>query len=157
MKDQVFTTEQCVPLPRDVVFAFFADPRNLEAITPPWLGFGMLERSTERVQQGTELLYKLRIHGFPLRWRSRIEEWQANERFVDTQLEGPYAKWHHTHTFHDRGGGTLIRDRVRYRLPMGWLGRLFGGRFVASDVKKIFAYRATRIQELLHPLASERR
>ena len=108
-----------------------------------------MNQSTAEIEEGTELTYRLRIHGLPLTWRSRIEEWRAGEAFVDVQLKGPYAKWHHTHTFHDRGPDTLIRDRVLYRLPLGRLGDLIGRRFVASDVQKIFEYRAARTAELL--------
>ena len=68
---------------------------------------------------------------------------------MDVQLKGPYAKWHHTHSFHDVGSQTLIRDRVRYRLPLGWLGHWVGGRYVAADIKKIFAHRAAKTAELL--------
>jgi ligand-binding SRPBCC domain-containing protein len=149
MQDQVFRAEQLVPLPREAVFAFFSDAHNLEAITPPWLGFRIADQSTEVIERGTELTYRLRIHGLPVTWRSRIDEWSPHERFVDVQLKGPYAKWHHTHSFHDRGTATLIRDRVLYRLPMGWLGHCLGSRFVASDVKRIFDYRAARTEELL--------
>jgi ligand-binding SRPBCC domain-containing protein len=84
-------------------------------------------------------------------WRSRIDEWRPNERFVDVQLNGPYAEWHHMHSFYDRGPDTLIRDEVRYRLPLGRLGHWIAGRYVASDIKKIFAYRNSRTAELLRP------
>ncbi len=42
-----------------------------------------------------------------------------------------------------------MRDTVRYRLPLGWLGGLLGGWFVDRDVKKIFEFRASRIRSLL--------
>ncbi len=151
MKDQVFESEQRVPVPREVAFAFFSAPANLEAITPPWLRFRIVNQSTPELREGTELSYQLRIHGLPVTWRSRIDEWRPNERFVDVQLKGPYAMWHHTHSFHDGGADTLIRDRVLYRSPLGRLGQMLGGRFVASDVKQIFAYRAGKILELLRP------
>ena len=155
MKDQEFIAEQLVPFPRETVFGFFSDARNLEAITPPWLGFRIVEQSTVKIEQGTELTYRLRVHGLTVNWRSRIDEWDPEHRFVDVQLKGPYAKWHHTHSFHDRGTATLIRDRVLYRLPMGFLGRWVGGRFVASDIKKIFTYRSLKTEELLaRPLPS---
>ena len=147
--DQVFTAEQRVPVPRTQAFAFFSTATNLEAITPPWLRFRLVHQSTSELCHGSELTYRLRIHGLPVTWRSRIDEWLPNERFVDVQLNGPYAAWRHTHSFHDCEAGTLIRDRVVYRLPLGWFGRLIGGRYVASDVKEIFAYRAAKIGELL--------
>jgi hypothetical protein len=151
MNDRVFRAEQRVPVPREVAFAFFSAPTNLEAITPPWLRFRIVHQSTPELGEGTELVYRLRIHGLPLTWRSRIDDWRPNERFVDVQLNGPYAAWHHTHSFHDAGADTLIRDHVLYRLPLGRLGEWIGGRFVAADVRRIFAYRAAKILELLRP------
>jgi ligand-binding SRPBCC domain-containing protein len=74
---------------------------------------------------------------------------------VDVQLSGPYALWRHTHSFHDSGAGTVIRDHVLYRLPLGRLGRWLGGRFVASDVERIFAYRAAKTAELLPPCGAD--
>ena len=45
-------------------------------------------------------------------------------------------------------GGTLMRDRVRYRLPLGALGELIAARAVARDVDAIFAYRREKIRAL---------
>lgn len=75
--------------------------------------------------------------------------WRPCGLFVDIQVHGPYAHWRHTHTFHDRGSATLIRDQVLYRLPLGPLGYWVAGRLVASDVEAIFAYRAERTAALL--------
>ena len=153
MHDQHFESEHWVPQSRNAVFAFFSDPNNLESITPAWLRFRVVDQTTEHIEEGTEFTYNLRIRGLPVTWRSRIEEWLPNERFVDVQLQGPYAMWHHTHSFHDSGTGTLIRDRVLYRLPLGWLGRRFGVPFIAHDVKKIFECRAERTTDLLRTAA----
>ena len=147
--NQVFTAEQIVPRQRDEVFAFFATPRNLEAITPPWLRFRIVHESAPQPGEGVEYTYRLLLRGIPLKWRSRLTEWRPGERFVDIQLQGPYAEWHHTHTFEDVEGGTLIRDRVSYRLPLGWFGRVLGGRIVAADIRRIFDYRKQRTAELL--------
>ena len=155
MRDQIFTTEQRVQVPREEVFVFFSEPRNLQAITPPWLGFRIVAQSTAQIKEGTELTYRLRIHGLPATWRSKITEWCPNDRFVDVQLRGPYAKWCHTHSFHDHGTETVIRDNVIYRLPLGRLGHWVAGRFVASDVKKIFEYRAAKTAELLRAFRSD--
>ena len=149
MKERRFEMEQWLPLDREQVFSFFSTPHNLEAITPPWLNFRILDQSTDEIQLGTEFKYRLKVRGLPMHWHSRIDEWEPLSRFVDVQLSGPYALWHHTHTFEEEGGGTLIRDVVRYALPMGRIGDLFGGAWVARDVEKIFEYRRQRIEELL--------
>lgn len=147
--ERVFECEQLVPRPRREVFAFFGDPGNLEAITPPWLNFKIVHQSTAEIRTGTEFVYRLRVHGLPLKWHSLITAWEPGKRFIDVQLRGPYAMWHHEHTFEEVDGGTLIRDRVIYRLPLGQLGWRVGGRFVESDIRRIFEHRARRTSELL--------
>src|SRR3712207_8245858 len=51
-------------------------------------------------------------------WTTRISAWQPPLRFVDAQVRGPYSLWEHTHTFEPTARGTVIRDYVRYRLPL---------------------------------------
>lgn len=140
-RDSIFYCEQYLPFKRDKVFQFFAEAKNLETITPPLLHFQVLGMSTPNIQEGSLIDYKLKIHGVPVRWRTEILNWHPNQKFVDTQLKGPYTKWHHTHEFTDLGAGTLMTDLVRYQVPLGILGSLVAGAFVASDVRKIFAYR----------------
>jgi ligand-binding SRPBCC domain-containing protein len=104
--------------------------------------------STPTIQEGTLIEYRLKVHGIPMRWTTRIEEWKPGVRFVDNQLRGPYSLWHHTHTFEAKDGGTLMRDRVRFRLPLGKLGDFFGSWLVKRDVSAIFEFRKTTIDRL---------
>jgi ligand-binding SRPBCC domain-containing protein len=83
-----------------------------------------------------------------MRWRTLIEEMRENTQFVDTQLKGPYKKWHHTHSFIELGGGTLLRDRVLYQVPAGRLGSTLLGAKIRKDVSQIFEYRRKKIVEL---------
>jgi len=138
---EVVDVEQWVPQPLAVVFPFYADAGNLERITPPFLRFRVLRSSTPTIGDGTLIDYRLRLRGLPVRWRTVIESWRPPHTFVDRQLRGPYRLWHHTHTFTPSGDGTLVRDRVRYRVPLGALGHLVAGRLVARDVEGIFAFR----------------
>jgi ligand-binding SRPBCC domain-containing protein len=145
MKEFTLHTELWLPRPRGEVFPFFADARNLETITPPWLKFEVLTPAPIEMRPGTLIDYRIRVHGIPIRWRTEIAEWQPPHRFVDVQLRGPYTLWHHTHTFEARDGGTLCADRVRYR-PLG--GVLVNWLFVRRDVEGIFRYRQQRMKEL---------
>jgi ligand-binding SRPBCC domain-containing protein len=141
--------EQRLARPPDEVFPFFSDPANLEQITPTFLRFRVRGTTTAQIGSGTLINYTLRLHGVPLRWQSRIESWAPPRAFVDTQTRGPYALWHHTHEFEPDGGGTIIRDRVRYRLPFGALGDAIAGSLVRRDLEAIFDFRRQRIRELL--------
>ncbi len=139
---------QWVPKSRNEVFPFFADERNLERITPPWLHFKVSQKTTSGLAEGSLIDYQLKIHGVPLKWRSKIIEWKPGERFVDFQVKGPYRLWHHTHDFFPSGNGTLMRDRVRYQVPRIPLVEMFISRFVARDIERIFSYRRDKIEEI---------
>ncbi len=136
-----------MPLPLEATFAFFSDARNLEAITPPWLRFRIVE-APERLGGGSLLRYRLRLFGVRLGWRTEISEWRPPRSFTDTQLRGPYRLWVHTHRFTAVPTGTEIYDSVRYRVRGGPLARL-ARPLVQRWLEEIFAFRARALGELL--------
>jgi hypothetical protein len=140
-----FEAEQWLPPPPEEIFPFFTDAGNLEALTPPMLRFRLLGMSTPVIRTGTTIDYRLRVHGLPVRWRTLIESVEPPRRFTDLALKGPYAHWHHEHRFDPAAGGTLARDIVRYRFPLGPLGALVAGRMVRRDLRQIFAYRRRQL------------
>lgn len=140
--------EQWIARRPEEVFGFFSDPYNLEKITPEFVHFRVVATTTSQLRAGTCIDYRLRLHGVPVRWQSRIESWDPNRRFVDVQTRGPYKLWHHTHEFEPFRDGTIIRDRVRYELPVGALGELVAGRLVTRDIQSIFDFRREKISEL---------
>ncbi len=143
---RTFRTVTDLPLPRAQVFAFFSDPRNLERLTPPWLGFRILTPEPLPVGEGAVYDYALRLRGLPLRWRTLIAAWREGQGFEDLQIRGPYALWHHRHTFEDLPeGGTRMTDEVHYRLPFGLLGAL-ALPLVKRDVARIFAWREAALR-----------
>lgn len=138
--------EMVVARPRDEVFAFFSDPFNLEAITPPWLRFRIESMSTPTIEEGTEIHYRLRIRGVPVRWTSRITLWDPPHAFVDEQVRGPYRLWRHFHSFEPRGAETVVGDEVRYAPLGGWFAdRLL----VRRELDRIFDHRRDRLAALL--------
>jgi ligand-binding SRPBCC domain-containing protein len=141
--------EQMLRQPIDRVFAFFADAANLEAITPPWLRFQILTPLPIAMGPGSLIEYRLHWHRMPIRWVTRIDQWEPPTRFSDVQLRGPYRLWEHSHTFEPCETGTRMCDLVRYALPFGLLGRLAHRMVVQSDLDAIFDYRAARIEEML--------
>lgn len=136
---------QWVPCGVEEVFAFFADARNLEAITPPWLKFRIVTPSPIELKAGAEIEYALAWRFVRFCWRTVIEQWQPPHVFVDKQVKGPYRAWRHTHSFAAEGRGTRMSDTVEYELPCGVLGRIAHGVRVRRDVERIFDYRADSI------------
>ena len=148
MKLHTLSCEQFLDRPPAEVFPFFADAHNLEAITPPLLGFRVVSERPIEMRAGALIQYRLRLRVLSLDWLTRIDEWEPGARFVDSQLAGPYRLWHHTHAFERRGGGTLMRDVVRYALP-GWpLGEV-AAPLVRRELAAIFDFRRDAVARLL--------
>ena len=150
MRIHVLRREQRLEASPEEVFPFFADARNLEAITPPLLGFRVVTPEPIVMRVGTFIQYRLRLHGVPVRWDTTIQDWSPPHRFVDVQVRGPYALWHHTHEFVPISGDrTLMTDTVRYAVGFGPLGELARRALVRRDLEAIFAFRAERVPALL--------
>lgn len=161
--------EQTVRAPIERVFAFFSDAGNLESITPPIVGFRILTPQPIAMKAGALIDYSIRLHGLPIRWRTRINAWEppaplgagtgglgdgmARGRFVDEQLSGPYRVWIHEHVFEACGPGnawTFVRDHVRYGVPGGpGLERLVERAFIRPRLEQIFHYRKRAIERRL--------
>ncbi len=141
--------EQVVGRPLTEVFEFFSRAGNLERITPPWLAFRLSAPEPLEMRAGTLIAYRLRVRRVPVRWISRIEEWEENRSFVDRQLRGPYRLWRHRHEFAPVPGGTRVRDHVEYALPLGPVGELAHLALVRRDLVTIFDYRNAAVVRLL--------
>lgn len=141
------TRVQDFPRPLEEVFAFFAEARNLERITPPWLKFRILQEGDIRMAEGTRIDYKLQLHGVPFRWRTKITAWEPPLRFVDEQIKGPYRLWVHEHLFQRMpGGGARVTDKVQYK-AIG--GPLIEWLFVNAKLRRIFDYRYDQLIKIL--------
>jgi ligand-binding SRPBCC domain-containing protein len=84
-----------------------------------------------------------------------VREFDPPFRFVDAQLWGPFARWEHRHRFLEEpereGGhapGTLVEDRVTYRLPLGPLGRAAHALGAGRRIAGLFEYRDRRLREI---------
>lgn len=144
MKIHQFQCDVWLPLPPEELFPFFSDAANLDGITPPWLHFRIVTPQPLEMRAGTLIDYKLKVRGMPLRWRTRIREWQPPHRFVDEQLRGPYRQWIHEHLLEARDGGTLARDVVRYAVPLDCIMHPL---FVRRDVESLFAFRQDALRK----------
>ena len=145
----VLRTSQVIPLPREQLFPFFSDARNLAVITPPAMGFHILTPDPIVMREGTLIDYTVRVSGIPIRWRTLISHWDPPNEFADDQLRGPYALWHHRHRFMVLDAGrTRMDDEVVYRLPFAPLGNL-AAPFVRHELRNIIRYRQADVERAL--------
>ena len=132
----------------DRVWNFFTDEKNLEILTPDFLNFNVLGKSTETIKEGTLINYKLKLRGIPIGWQTKIEVWEPKSKFVDRQLKGPYKLWHHTHRFTSDKKGVLVEDIIRYDLYFSRISQPLIGWYVKKDVEKIFTFRQEKMREI---------
>lgn len=138
--------EAVVPVSLEKAFKFFSDAFHLDLLTPPWLGFAIVTPLPIEMKPGTVIDYRIRLHGFPIRWRTLISEWEPPHRFVDEQIRGPYRWWRHTHRFEACAQGTRVIDEVEYAAPLAWLSERL---LVRRDLERIFDYRGEALQRHL--------
>ena len=142
----------------DDVWAFHGRVDGLLAVTPSWMNLRVEasrgpdgEPDPDVLEAGSEITLSLRPFGVGprRRWTSRIVERVRRGDaawFRDEMIDGPFPRWVHTHRFHAQGEGTVVTDRVEYRLPLvpGAVSTLGWAFF-----EPLFAYRHRRAREIL--------
>jgi ligand-binding SRPBCC domain-containing protein len=133
------------------IWAFFATPRNLDALTPASLSFKILGDVGQRMYAGQLIEYRIGIlPGIATRWLTEITQVREGEFFVDEQRMGPYRVWHHEHQFTPTadGRGVQMLDRVTYDVGWGPLGDVLHALWIRRQLATIFDYRARKIGDL---------
>jgi ligand-binding SRPBCC domain-containing protein len=153
MADYILESRVWLARTRAEVFAFFADSSHLLLITPPAFRLCLVGGPTT-LSTGAVLDMRLQWLGVPIRWRAFIREWDPPYRFVDVQVNGPYARWEHRHRLLEEGDGTWVEDRVTYRLPAGLLGHAAHALLVRRQLRAAWAYRRDRLIALLAPVSA---
>jgi ligand-binding SRPBCC domain-containing protein len=148
-KNRILASEQWVPAGIGKTFAFFSNPANLQALTPPYLDFQIRTPLPITMRPGALIEYRLRLMGVPMGWLSRIDDWRPGAGFTDVQVRGPYARWVHRHRFLPLDGGTVIRDEVEYALPFAPWSEPVHALFVRPRLMQIFGFRRAVIERVL--------
>jgi ligand-binding SRPBCC domain-containing protein len=137
-----FSTQQYLPISITKAWEFFSSPHNLSLITPPEMKFRMLTETDRPIYKGMVIDYTVRpIGNIPMRWKTKIGRIVVPFEFTDIQIQGPYTKWEHVHTFEPSDNGTLMTDTVTYRLPLGIIGDVVHRMLVKRKIESIFHYR----------------
>ena len=134
-----------VNAPADRTFAFFSKAGNLGLLTPASMKFS-IDGIAPAMQTGSVIDYRIALGPLPVRWRTRIADWESGRSFVDIQDKGPYTLWRHRHVFREEGGRTLMDDQVLYTPPFGPFGRVAHWLFVGPALRRIFQYRSDVIR-----------
>jgi len=141
MSVAVFVRRIRIAAPAGEVFGWHARPGALERLTPPWAPVDVVERSGG-IEDGARVVLNIPLGPRRVRWVAEHRDYIEGQQFRDVQVEGPFARWEHTHRFEADGPHACwLEDRIEYALPLGAAGALIGGPFVRAMLERLFAYR----------------
>ena len=149
MKIYTLHKTQKLPITKAEAWEFLSDPKNLSRLTPPQMKFTILSGADRPMYAGQVIQYRVSpLPGITSKWVSEITHLDRGNYFVDLQLYGPYAFWHHKHFIHEIEGGVQMEDIIDYKVPLGWLGQLVHPLLVKPKLEAIFDYRKSKLEEL---------
>ena len=151
----IYTLEasQELDISLSLAWNYFSSPNNLANITPPKMGFNITSKVDKSVYQGQIISYKVSPISFiKINWVTEITAVKEQEYFIDEQRLGPYSMWHHEHFFERIDDQNCkISDKITYKIPLGFIGKLMHRLFIKKQLKTIFEYRHSQIEKLFKP------
>lgn len=146
------STEQILNVPLQKAWDFFSSPENLEKITPSHMGFQITSEVDKKAYAGQIITYKVGIlPGVKSNWVTEITEVKEQQFFIDEQRFGPYKMWHHEHWFEEMPDGkTIMKDKISYKIPFGFLGHIAQKIFIKKQLKTIFEHRFTTLENFFN-------
>ncbi len=147
---QRFERSSELPVSAETLYAWHAAEGAFERLTPPFEPAKVLE-SEGGIAPGGRAVIGIKAGPIPQKWVAEHFALDADTLaqrrdgtlgFIDRQISGPFAMWEHRHVFEPLAAErcTLV-DSIRYRLPLGFLGRTFGSAFTTSKLDAMFRYR----------------
>lgn len=135
------TFRSAAPVSAEALHDWHARTGAFERLVPPWQTVEVTERTGSTLG---DLRVTLRLGRPPFRVGlvAQHRDWVPGGRFTDEQVQGPFARWTHTHRFLPAGGGTsVLEDELDWSLP-GWASP--ASPLVRRVVERTFAFRHAR-------------
>lgn len=142
----VFSYSFALPASLERSFELFSDPHSLNTLTPTWFDLQPLRAVSGDLEIDMEISYRLRWRGLPMRWISRIVEFEPPHLLTYEQARGPYLAFRHEHRFRASSNATEVEDQVEYRTRGG---ALIDRLLVRPDLERIFRFRFRAARDLL--------
>lgn len=149
MQLETLERAQFFPKPLDEVWTYFTDIENLDKFTPPFFRLRILTPERPELYEGQRIDYTLSLFGLPFAWTTHIDEVNYPKYFVDSQARGPYKHFRHTHEFWPSEEGTLMIDRLEFKVGWGPIGWLVQRLVVRPLLERIFDHRCQECQRVL--------
>jgi uncharacterized protein len=144
---KIFTKQLDVAVSQELLFNWHESPGAFSRLTPYWEKVTM-QSQVGGIRDGDEVKVKVNILGpVSLSWHLKHEDYIYGQQFVDKQNPsgfrgGMFDYWKHSHIMSKSGDNTSqLKDNIEYRLPLSFIGNLFGSSFVEAKLNRLFDFR----------------
>ncbi len=136
-----FISSIYIHAPIEKVWAFHEAPDALEKLTPPGQGIEVVFQSGG-IEAGAKKVIRIPVLGFfKTEWHALHTVYKPVSLFIDEQVKGPFAYWHHEHRFTRSNEGTQMTDAITFRLPGGPVLNFLGTPIVKLQLRTLFKFR----------------
>jgi uncharacterized protein (TIGR01777 family) len=136
-----FVYRSAMPVPASELFEWHTRHGALERLMPPWERVRVTER-TGGVEDGARVTMSVPFGPIRRKWVSRCSEVIPAQQFKDEQIDGPFARWVHTHLMlPDGAAASILEDRIVYAPPLGAVGRLLASAALEARLPRLFRFR----------------
>lgn len=113
------------------------------------MNFKIVAGAEKALYAGQIITYSVTpLFGIKTPWVSEITQIVDKKYFIDVQIQGPYAFWHHQHFVTEIEGGVLMEDIIHYALPLGIVGQMAHPIIVKPKLEEIFQHRTTTLNKI---------
>nr|MCU0623172.1 NAD-dependent epimerase/dehydratase family protein [Gemmatimonadaceae bacterium] len=141
----VFSRQHRMPVPASELFAWHERPGAFERLNPPWDPVRVVARSGG-IRDGDRATVRVSFAGpIGLDWTLEHRDYIAGRQFRDVQVQGPFARWEHTHAMAPAGDNghdaSVLTDTIAFEAPLRWAGGVVVEPLITGMLDRLFAYR----------------
>jgi uncharacterized protein (TIGR01777 family) len=125
----------------DDVYEWHARPGAFQRLTPPWDPVKVI-RTDGSIEDGARAVLEVRLGPIPVTWVAEHRDNVPGRQFSDVQVEGPFARWEHSHRFEPIDDtASVLEDRIEYAMPAESLHAMVSRGLVESKLDRTFDFR----------------
>ncbi|MEL6810023.1 MAG: SRPBCC family protein [Bacteroidota bacterium] len=98
---------------------------------------------------GETVTWRGKHFGLFLQHTSKIVDYEYPIKFTDVMIKGHFNYFGHQHFFENKDGQTIMRDVLKYRVPHGFLGKIFDRLFLRRHLSQFLKRRNVALKKHL--------
>jgi ligand-binding SRPBCC domain-containing protein len=113
------------------------------------LGMRPIEGKTSgTIVEGDRIVWAGWKFGLPQMHESLITRYERPAFFQDTMARGRFKRFQHDHQLTEIDGHTLLNDKLRFSLPLGWPGKMVARHVVVPHLCRLLRQRMLLLKKV---------